>query len=258
MSHFFLCRFSKKQKCPLLIIVVLLMATIAFNLSCKKNETYSTTTLNDYFPLQTGKYITYQLDSLVYVAFGTRDTIRSYQVKYLVDTTIQDNIGRTARRIFRFIRKNNTAPWTPDATFMAVVGSNQIEWVENNMRFIKLHLPIENNFSWKGNSYIDTYSANSQVRYLDDWDYIYRDVNVQDTIGNQTLNNVLTVLQRDEIIGQPGDPSSYSEENVGIEKYAKGIGMVYKKFFHKEFQPGNGGYVADGSYGITLTMIDHN
>ena len=30
------------------------------------------------------------------------------------------------------------------------------------------------------------------------------------------------------------------------------------KFNHKEYQPNNGGYVADGSYGITLTMIDHN
>ena len=46
--------------------------------------------------------------------------------------------------------------------------------------------------------------------------------------------------------------------NYAQEKYALGIGMVYKTFLHKEYQPNNGGYVADGSYGVTYTMIEHN
>jgi hypothetical protein len=96
------------------------------------------------------------------------------------------------------------------------------------------------------------------LRYLDGWDYTYSNVNEADTIGNQIVENTLTINQRDEIVGIPEEPNSYSEVNFGQEKYAKGIGMVYRKFFHSEYQPNNGGYFADGSYGVTYTMIDHN
>jgi hypothetical protein len=208
--------------------------------------------------MQTGKYIIYQLDSLVYVAFGTRDTTIRYQVKYETDSLIQDNLGRSAYRVFRFIRKNENENWTPDATFMSIATNNQVEFVENNLRFIKLKAPIVNGFSWKGNSFIDTYSANSPVRYLDNWDYTYESVGESQLIGSNTIENCISILQRDEVIGLPDQPDSYSEINYSKEVYAKGIGLVYKKFNHKEYQPNNGGYVAEGSYGITLTMIDHN
>jgi hypothetical protein len=226
--------------------------------ACKKTETFVSPSLNDYFPLQTGKYISYQLDSLVYLSFGTRDTIISYQVKYQVDSLITDNLGRPAYRVLRFIRKNQQNTWRPEATLLAIATEKNIELIENNLRFVKLQLPIVNNFSWLGNSYIDTYSGNSPFRYLDAWEYTYSNIGDTATIGNQFLQNTLTVNQRDEEVGQVTDPQSYSEINYAQEKYAKGIGMVYKKFFHKEYQPNNGGYAADGSYGVTYTMIDHN
>lgn len=226
--------------------------------SCKKTESYNSPSIADYNPLQTGKYITYQLDSLVYLAFGTRDTTISYQVKYLTDSLITDNLGRPAYRIFRFIRKNENQSWTSDATFMAINTGNNLEFIENNLRYIKLQLPIKNGFSWKGNSYIDTYSAFSTLRYLDNWDYTFDNVNGPDVVGTFSFDSTLTVKQRDEVIGLPDEPLSYSEKNISYEKYAKGIGMVSRIFFHSEYQPNNGGYFAEGSYGVTYTMIDHN
>ena len=225
---------------------------------CNKKETYPSSAVHDYFPLQTGKYITYQLDSLIYIPFSTRDTTISYQVKYEIDSLITDNIGRPAYRIYRYIRKQPTQAWISDATFMAVALNDQIEFGENNLRFIKLQGPINEIISWKGNAYIDTYSANSQLKYLDNWDYRYSHINENLLMGSTLYDSVITVNQRDEIIGNPDDPNSYSEINFGEEKYAKGIGLVYRKFSHKEYQPGNGGYIADGSYGITLQIIDHN
>ena len=226
--------------------------------ACNKTESFKTAEIKDYAPLQTGKYITYQLDSLVYLAFGTRDTTISYQVKYLTDSLITDNNGRPAYRIFRFIRKNNATNWMPDATFLAINTGNSLEFIENNMRFIKLKQPIQDGQSWKGNAFIDTYSSNSLIRYMDNWDYTYSNVAGAENLGNLSFNNTITVNQRDEVIGIPEDPFSYSEINFAKEIYAEGIGMVYKKFFHNEYQPGNGGYAAEGSYGITLTIIDHN
>jgi hypothetical protein len=248
-----------RKKNILLFFRFTALAFFVFTLySCSKTEKYQTESLNEFYPMQTGKYIIYQLDSLVYVAFGTRDTTIRYQVKYETDSLIQDNLGRSAYRVFRFIRKNENENWTPDATFMSIATNNQVEFVENNLRFIKLKAPIVNGFSWKGNSFIDTYSANSPVRYLDNWDYTYESVGESQLIGSNTIENCISILQRDEVIGLPDQPDSYSEINYSKEVYAKGIGLVYKKFNHKEYQPNNGGYVAEGSYGITLTMIDHN
>jgi len=227
---------------------------------CKQSsETYSTINLSDYSPLTVGKYITYRLDSLVYLSFGTRDTSISYEVKFVNDADITDNLGRRASRIIRYIRKTAANPWVPDATFMAVNDTTSFEFIENNLRYIKLRLPVKDGTNWKGNSYIDTYSLNSELKYLDDWDYTYEFVGQAETIGTFSLENTLTVNQRDEIIGDPLDPASYSEVNISVEKYALGIGLVYRKFFHSEYQPGSpAGYFADGSYGVTLTMIDHN
>lgn len=244
-----------KKIVPVVCAVVLALSFY----SCKKSsETFKTATLDDYMPLETGKYITYQLDSLIYLAFGTRDTTISYQVKYQVDSLITDNLGRPAYRIFRYIRKTPANAWAPDGTVMAVNATNSRELIENNLRYIKLTLPVKDGHSWKGNSYIDTYSSNSLLQYLNDWDYTYSNVALPDNIGTYSLDNTVTIDQRDEVIGNPGDPSGYSEINFGQEKYALGIGLVYRKFFHSEFQPGSGGYFADGSYGVTYTMIDHN
>jgi hypothetical protein len=239
-------------------LIFFLFSTAFFITSCNKSDSYRPPSLSEYYPLQTGKYITYQLDSLVYLAFGTRDTTISYQVKYQTDSLITDNLGRPSYRIFRFIRKDAAQAWVPDATFMATNTGNNVEFIENNFRYIKLTDPIANLVSWKGNSYIDTYSANSLVHYLDNWDYTYKKVNQSESIGPFLFDSTITIDQKDEIIGIPDDPSSYSEVNFGQEKYAKGVGLIYRKFFHSEYQPNNGGYFADGSYGVTYTIIDHN
>ncbi len=234
---------------------------IAFCACKKENGSFTSAKISDYFPLETGKYITYHLDSIVYISFGTRDTTISYEAKYVVDSLIYDNIGRPGYRIFRFLRKTATDTWEPSGTFMAIDTKASLEYIENNMRFIKMELPIENNYSWKGNVYIDATSLNSEVKYLDDWDYVYDSVAVPVTVGTFNLDDVITVHERDEIVGIPSDPTAYSEVNYSQAKYARGIGLVYRSFFHNEHQPdatGGPGYFADGSYGITMTMIDHN
>jgi len=257
-SNYQIFKLSNYQISNFLRFLPIIIGTAFFFSSCKKTESYTSPSIADYNPLQTGKYITYQLDSLIYLSFGTRDTTVSYQVKYLTDSLITDNLGRPAYRIFRFIRKNENEPWRSDAAFMSINTGNRLEFIENNLRYIKLQMPIKDNVSWKGNAYIDTYSASSLLRYLDNWDYVYANVGAADDVSNFNFDNIITVLQRDEIIGVPDEPSSYSEVNYSQEKYAKGIGMIYRKFFHSEYQPNNGGYFADGSYGVTYTIIDYN
>jgi len=240
-------------------LLSMIIAALIFNACNKSTDVLAVATVQDYAPQVVGKYITYNLDSTIFINFGTKDTVMKYQVKHVVDGLITDNLGRPAYRIIRYIRRTAANPWSPDNTFMAVPTEFGLEFIENNMRFLKLKGPVRDAYTWKGNSYIDTYSLNSNVKYLDDWDYTYDSVGLRKTVGTFTLDSTLKVEQRDEIIGNPNDPNSYSEINFGAENYAKGIGMVYRNFLHVEYQPptpGRGGYRL--GYGVKMTMIDHN
>ena len=239
------------------LLAIVLSAVIV---SCNKSsDVLEVGTVKEYSPFTVGKYISYNLDSTVFINFGTKDTVVKYQVKLVVDAQITDNLGRPAYRIIRYIRKTAANPWNSDNTFMAVPSDFSIEFVENNMRFLKLKGPVRDAYTWKGNSYIDTYSLNSNVKYLDDWNYTYDSVNVPKTIGTFMLDSTIHVAQRDEVIGNPSDPNSYSERNFSSENYAKGLGLVYRNFLHIEYQPARPGVGAYRvGYGVKMTMIDHN
>lgn len=230
--------------------------------SCKKESVdFKTESVNDYFPLQVGKYITYNLDSTLYTNFGQNETVIHYEAQDRVDAQITDNLGRTAFRIIRYLRANSTDGWSPDNVFMAVPAGNSIEYIENNLRFVKMVMPVKEGFSWKGNSAIDTYSPDYGLTFLDDWDYTYDSVGVPLSVNSLNIDNTITVDERDEFLGQ--DPSiegtQYAEKTYSIEKYGKGIGLIYREFLHWEYQgpqPGKPGYY-DG-YGIKLSITGHN
>lgn len=223
--------------------------------------------VEDYFPLTAGKFITYRLDSTVPTAFGADTTVRSYRVRYQFNAEITDGLGRPAMRIFRTISNlNGTTPYTPDNTFTATnVGGQQIEWMENNLRYLKLRAPIREGFSWPGNSYIETSSLNTPYAYLADWQYTYGNVGQPFTVLGKTYNNTITVYQRDEV-NPPGpfDKQGFKQWNYSVEVYAKDIGLIYKNTDHKVWQPPTGppenrpGFWTDDSYRILLRIIDHN
>ena len=231
-------------------------------ISCKKEtDNFTPETFNDYYPLQVGKYITYNLDSTLFTNFGQNDTVVSYQVQDRVDAQITDNLGRPGYRIIRYIRKDASEDWAPNNTFMAVATDNSVEFIENNLRYLKLENPVKQDFSWKGNSYIDTYSIDSDVKYLDDWDYIYDSIGVHLTINSLTIDSTLKIAERDEFLGQ--DPSipgtQYAEKTYAVEKYGKGIGLIYREFLHWEYQgeqPGRPAYYV--GYGVKLSITGHN
>ena len=131
-------------------VFLLLVITSALIFSaCKKStEELKLASVSDYYPLVVGKYITYNLDSNIFINFGTKDTTISYQVKHQVDALITDNLGRPAYRIIRYIRKTATDPWVSDNTFMAVPTDFAMEFIENNMRFLKMKSPLRDGYTW--------------------------------------------------------------------------------------------------------------
>ena len=244
--------------------LLLLLLSIVFFTSCKKESAqFEITPISDYAPLTVGKYITYNLDSLVYLSFGTVEAHKLYEVKYLTADSLRDNMGRKAFRIIRYIRTLPGGTFTPDNTFLAVNTGTGFEFTENNLRYLKLVQPIQDGKTWKGNSAIDVTSLGSDLQYLADWDYTYANTDQPKTIGTFNLPATVIVYQRDEsfnlpvLLPGPGvtNPTNIASRDFSQEIYAKGIGMVYRKFLHYEYQLSFRGYIG---YGVTLTMTDHN
>jgi hypothetical protein len=207
-----------------------------------------------------GKSSTEKLDSTIYLGYTVTPVVRSYYVKDVVDAAIKDNQNRASYRVIRYIKKLLTdVTWTPMATFMVTPLENSIEYVENNLRYIRLQNPVKVDYTWKGNSYIESSGQYSQLQYLFDWEYQYTDVKAAKSYGTLNFAETATIKQADATDGVVTDPNGYSERNYSIETFAKGTGLVFKEFLHWSYQPPSGstpGYRS--GYGVKLSIVEKN
>ncbi len=242
-------------------LLSIVLCVVLFAACKKQSEELQVVPISEYAPLIVGKYITYNLDSLVYVNFGTVETHRFYEVKYQVMDSITDNLGRKAFRIERYIRTLPAGNFVANNTAMAVNTGSRYEFIENNLKYFKLTLPIADGNSWKGNSAIDLVvnpATGEDLSYLADWDYTYADVGAAKKVGIFNLANTLTVNQKNDSINLPITPATnIAYKDFSQEIYGKGIGMVYRNFLHFEYQKTAASFVYKG-YGVKLTMVDHN
>lgn len=229
--------------------------------SCsKQTDTLNLPDIHDYYPVPVGRVLIYRLDSTVIPPFGTSLEVRSYHAKDSIESQFMDNLGRTSYRVFRYTTDTlEQQAWQYVQTYYITPTQTTIEVNEDNLRFIKLTSPVTTDQTWEGNSFIDTKSANSPVRYLDGWQYVYQNINQPYTVVKGTLDSTITVLQQDETSPDgPFDPNSYQQRNYSVEVYAKGIGLVYKDFLHWTWQtdPPPAAY-DDDTYGIKLSLIEY-
>lgn len=247
---------------------VCFIAFLAISLfSCNEKEEFVTESLADYMPLEVGKFITYRLDSLVFTNFQRTGEIHPYQEKHIVEAEITDNQGRPAYRVHVYQRDSaGTQSWQPVTTYMVTPLANQIEVTAENLRFIKLHLPFRDGYTWKGNMYIPSNPYHPAFPFSNDnsmqaWDYYYDGSPETFSFDGQTYNDVYTVEHADEEDNLPIDPSVfYAAKTRSVEKYAKNIGLVYKDYEMWEYQAntGNPGGPYKTGFGIKIWMIDHN
>lgn len=221
-------------------------------------------------PLQHGKYITYRVDSTVFTDFGKTTEIHSYLVKHVVDTLITDNLGRPGYRVFTFITDTlETQPWQPIGSYFISVFDDRVETIEDNMRVIKIHVPVRDGNKWKGNAYLaeDPYSEYvfSNDDNMDDWEFTF-DGPLQSsvTVEDKTYNDVYTITAVDDI-DLPTDSTDYGSETISREMYAKNVGLVYRELTMWEQQPNPTGIAPDivydpfrSGFGIKMWMVDHN
>ena len=230
-------------------------------ISCKKeNANFKSESVAAYLPLQVGKYITYDLDSTVFTNFNQNLTMRHYQAQYKIESETTDNLGNPGYIVNRYLRADSTKDWAIDNVFSIYCTGKSVEYVQDNLRFIKLVSPITEGFSWKGNSYLayDPYRSYvfANPAFMEDWNYTYENVDQPLTVNSIDFDNTITVF---EVSDSTGDPTvagtEYAEKTYSVEKYAKDIGLIYKDFIHWEYQGTDDTYKG---FGEKLSIIDHN
>lgn len=190
---------AKKFSCFIIALVSL------FVFSCKKqtetidDSSYQTARLTEILPLQVGKTITYQTDSLVFTNFNRNTEIHSYIERDTIDGQFTDGLGRSSYRVTRFLQDTGaTRPWFTAGSFFITPTANTVEITENNLRFVKLALPLQLNVPWKGNLYLPDEPFGSLYNFNNDesmykWDYSYTNLNDVFNYNGTPINNVVTV-----------------------------------------------------------------
>jgi len=265
------------MRISLLIICIVFTFVSILTFSCKKNDAFDDTDYQQQrlteliMPLEHGKYITYRVDSTVFTNFGKTTEIHSYLVKHIVDTIIADNLGRPSYRVFTYITDTTgTQSWQPSGSYFITVLDDRVELTEDNMRIIKIHVPVRDGNKWKGNVYLPDEPYNSVYDFsndnnMADWEF-YFDGGLQSsaTVLDKTYNDVYVITEYDDVdpIVDPSDPGSVS---VSREMYSKNIGLVYRELTLWEQQPNPSGNPPNLTYdpykigfGMKMWMVDHN
>lgn len=237
-------KFNCRKTVLILKTTLAAVCLILVALGCKRTETLESMIIEELAPLQVGKYITYRLDSLVFTNSGKTEETRRYRVRHLIERQSTDNLNRPIWVVATYITDSiGIGPWVQNGTYTITPVDKGLEVTENNLRVLKLKMPVKEGFRWKGNSYLPDRPYNPEFPMsidanMDLWEFKYGNINKVEKIGANTLPDVTTVLHIDSAENVPmKTDTSFASRELSIEKYAKNVGLVYREFILWENQP---------------------
>ena len=185
----------------------------------------------NYYPLEVGNSIIYQLDSIVYFSQSGNpcaftDTSSHFLREEVVDV-FEDNEGELNYIIERYTSQNQSGPWQVTDVWNTKKTDTQVERVEENLRFIKMVFPVTDGATWNGNTFFQdtTIQLGGQaIDFYKHWSsqYEYGMIDVAEEFNGLQFDSVMTVVQSEPSENKVNHRSS-------IEKYARGVGLIFKE-----------------------------
>ncbi len=223
-----MANYNRLKKIRNLVGLALALAlTGALVTGCNKDDNEEPIDLGyDFFPNNIGTFIEYEVDSLNHDLVN--DTTHFFLREVLVEEFV-DNEGQLAVRVERYKRTSSNDDWTISDVWVQKRTTTTAERVEENLRFVRLAFPINQQQSWNGNAY-NTLGA---------WEHSYQNVYETQMYNGLVFHNTITVMQVDNV--------NLIDQEQATEVYARDIGLIYKKFVDLSFQFGT-------VTGIEMTM----
>jgi hypothetical protein len=197
---------------------ILLFGLLVLGLvSCKKGDNTPVDFAYEYYPLNVGHYVIYDVLEVRHDVQATiqRDTSK-YQLKIVIGDTILDLQNDIANRFFRYTRSSESDPWQIKDVWTTKISGNRAELVEENQRVIKLVFAPTADKNWDANAF----------NPFDPLDCFYADLHAQKIVNGQSFASTLVVEQEDFF--------SLIDHRRKYEVYAKGVGLVKKFYKHHE------------------------
>ncbi len=209
--------------------IIAFFALILLN-SCGKNETETLPNRgNDYYPLSIGKTSLFDLDSVIYDPMATGINIDTYrwQAREILSDTFRSKTGDLNFVVDRSIKDKTSVNWTATETFSASLTDQFGLLSENNLTFIKLPVYFEVGTSWDGNLFNDVntkliVAGEILEPFSKKWTFEVISYGKPEKIGGKDYPDVLTIQAQ-------SDPKILTEKRYSLEKYAKGVGLVYRE-----------------------------
>lgn len=162
---------------------------------------------DEYFPLVTGQFIIYNVDSTRILQ--NVETKFTYQLRVSTGKAFANGEGNTSYVIQREKRTDASKPWTPSGTWTARKSTKEAVISEGTTSYVKLKFPLAIGSTWDGNA-LNTKGGNEQCddRECDRYE--------------------ITETSPDVIVTQSNDPDEVLRKDIRVETYRKDIGLIYK------------------------------
>ncbi len=197
------------------VLFLLLCISMLTWFSCKKETVVLPALSYNYFPVEKGRFVVYDVDSIYHSENDNNndDSVYSYhfQIKDKIDSSYIDLEGRVNQIRLRYRRDNDSMQWELSDVWTQYLSATSAYLTEDNIKYHKLSFPINLTTSWNGN---DSNTGEEEIYF---YDYFHE----SDVISGLSFDSTLSVIQVDE--------NNYVETIYGNEKYAAGVGMIYKE-----------------------------
>ncbi len=216
-------------KHPLSILAIFGLFSLIMT-ACGSNESETLPNLGkEYYPLAIGQNATFDLDSVIYDPLPTGTKIDTYrwQAREVLSDTLRSKAGQLTYVIDRSIKTAASLSWTPRETFGTSLTSDYALLSENNLTYIKFPTYFNVGTNWDGNTLNDVatkldVAGEILEPFSKKWIFEVVSFGKAEKVGTKDYPDVLTIKAQ-------SDPKILTEKRYSLEKYAKGVGLVYRE-----------------------------
>ncbi len=176
--------------------------------ACEPNESPRPDPGYDYFPLETGAYVEYEVTETRYALAQPAQT-RTYRIMESTGKKYTDASGQDVYPIERSVREGNA--WRADSVSSGWRTADRAFRVENGYVFIKIQFPAKERSRWNGNLFNVFGERLFEVKNVDK----------PLTLGTFTFDQTLTVVQQND--------STLLSLRRSQETYARNVGLIKRE-----------------------------
>ncbi|MEE9439507.1 MAG: hypothetical protein V3V14_10945 [Saprospiraceae bacterium] len=203
--------------------LLLAFISILLLISCSsETENFNVEYGYEYYPLTVGNEWTYQVDSTFLISGGSTKFESSSYLKEEVVGLLSEDGDEKKYKLARSFSNSPDGPWNLINNWTVSISERRATKTENNIRFIKMIFPIENNLSWNGNLFFD---SEREVQVGPDKYELYKDwkhamVLADDkTVLDISYNKIVNITHIDQ-------DDNFVLKKLSTESYARNIGLI--------------------------------